>query len=127
MEDVEKIIEDTVKKTVMELKLAGLLKTEYKSATQKTEELLRNYPRFKLSEQPYTKKVCEKVEVALNTIRLEPYYELIPLYYFEGMTREEIAGYYNTAETTISRNKKRLIDKLSAILFSDDMIYEIFF
>lgn len=126
MEDVEKIIEDTVKKTVMELKLAGLLKTEYKSATQKTEELLRNYPRFKLSEQPYTKKVCEKVEVALNTIRHEPYYELIPLYYFEGMTREEVAEFFNTTEITISRNKKKLLDAIAAVLFSDELLYELF-
>jgi DNA-directed RNA polymerase specialized sigma subunit len=42
------------------------------------------------------------------------------------MTREEIAEHFNTSETTISRNKKRLVDRLSAVLFSDDVIYELF-
>lgn len=125
-EEIEKIIEDTVNKTILKLRDADLLK-DYKPVYQKTEDILKHYPSFKLSDQPYAQKLCSKIEVALKAIKNDYYYEIITLYYFEGMTREEIAGYYNTAETTISRNKKRLIDKLSAILFSDDMIYEIFF
>ena len=126
MKNIEKIIEDTVNRTVLKLKMSGLMKDDRKTAAQKTEELLRNYPRFKLSDQPYTKKLCNKIETAMNSIRDDYYYEVISLYYFENMTREEVAERYNTSETTISRNKKRLIDALSAVLFSDDLIYDLF-
>lgn len=124
--NVDKIIEDTVNRTVLKLKVAGLMKDDRKSAAQKTEELLKNYPRFKLSDQPYTKKLCAKIEAAMKTIQCDYYYEIIALYYFEQMTREEVAEHFNTSETTISRNKKRLIDNLSAVLFSDDFIYQLF-
>ena len=126
MENVEKIIEDTVNRTVLKLKVAGLMKDDRKSAAQKTEELLKNYPSFKLSDQPYTKKLCDKIELAMKTIKDDYYYEVIALYYFENMTREEVAERFNTSETTISRNKRRLIDRLSAVLFSDDLIYDLF-
>lgn len=126
MKNIDKIIEDTVNRTVLKLKVAGLMKDDRKTAAQKTEELLKNYPRFKLSDQPYTKKLCQKIETAMKTIQTDYYYEIIALYYFEGMTREEVAEHFNTSETTISRNKKRLIDSLSAVLFSDDLIYDLF-
>lgn len=126
MNNIDKIIEDTVNRTVLKLKIAGLMKDDRKSAAQKTEELLRNYPRFKLSDQPYTKKLCDKIENALNTIQDDYYFKIIELYYFKNLTREEVADHFYTSETTISRNKKRLIDNLSAVLFSDDLIYELF-
>ena len=126
MENVEKIIEDTVNRTVLKLKMSGLMKDDRKTAAQKTEELLKNYPRFKLSDQPYTKTLCQKIELAMNTIKSDYYFEIISLYYFENMTREEVAEHFNTSETTISRNKKRLVDNLSAVLFSDDLIYDLF-
>ena len=126
MKNIEKIIEDTVNRTVLKLKMSGLMKDDRKTAAQKTEEILKNYPRFKLSDQPYTKKLCDKIETAMNTIKDDYYYDVISLYYFDGMTREEVAEHFNTSETTISRNKKRLVDDLSAVLFSDDLIYDLF-
>lgn len=126
MKNIEKIIEDTVNRTVLKLKMSGLMKDDRKTAAQKTEEILKNYPRFKLSDQPYTKKLCDKIETAMNTIKDDYYYDVILLYYFDGMTREEVAEHFNTSETTISRNKKRLVDDLSAVLFSDDLIYDLF-
>ena len=126
MKNIEKIIEDTVNRTVLKLKMSGLMKDDRKTAAQKTEEILKNYPRFKLSDQPYTKKLCDKIETAMNTIKDDYYYDVISLYYFDGMTREEVAERFNTSETTISRNKKRLVDDLSAVLFSDDLIYDLF-
>lgn len=124
--NIKKIIEDTVNRTVLKLKAADLLKDNRKSAYQKTEELLRNYPNFKLSDQPYTKKICQQIETAMETISSDSYYEVITMFYFKRMTRDVIAEHFETTETTISRNKKRLVDSLSTILFSDDMIYEIF-
>lgn len=124
--NIKQIIEDTVNRTVLKLKAADLLKDNRKSAYQKTEELLRNYPNFKLSDQPYTKKICRQIETAMETISSDSYYNIITMYYFEHKTRDEVTEYFSASNSTISRNKKRLVEALSAILFSDDMIYELF-
>lgn len=124
--DVEKIIKDTVNETVTKLKVAGLMKDDRKNAFQKTEELLRNYNNLKLSDEPKTKILVAKMNEALSTIKGDIYYGIIPMFYFDHETRENIADYYNTTVTTISRNKTRLVNQLKAILFSSDFITEIY-
>lgn len=125
--DIEKIINNTVNTTVLKLKMAGLMRDDKKTAYQKTEELLRNYKTFqKITDQPYTVKLVKEIEAALEEITDDLYYDIIPMYYFEGKTREDVAEYFDTTVTTISRNKSRLINKLKVRLFSDDFIYELF-
>lgn len=124
--DIQQIINDTVNATVLKLKMAGLMKDDKKTAYQKTEELLRNYRAFLESDQPYTQKLVKRIDAALGQIKNDPYCDIISLYYFEGDTRENIAEYFDTTVTTISRNKTRLINILKLYLFSDDVIYELF-
>ena len=124
--DIQKIINDTVNMTVLKLKMAGLMKDNRKTAYQKTEELLKNYYTFCESDQPYTKKLVERIDTALESIKDDIYYEIIPLYYFKNHTRESLAEKFNTTVTTISRNKTRLINILKGHLFSDEVIYELF-
>lgn len=124
--DIEQIINDTVNATVLKLKMAGLMKDNRKTAYQKTEELLRNYNTFKESDQPYTQKLVTKIDDALQSIKDDIYYDVIPLIYFEDETRENVADHFRTTVTTISRNKVRLVNKLKVVLFSDDVIYELF-
>ena len=126
MDDVEKIIEDTVNRTVTKLKVAGLMKDDRKTAFQKTEELLFNYNNLKLSDERKTKVLVRKMNEALGTIKSDIYYGIIPMFYFDHETRENIADYYNTTVTTISRNKTRLVNDLKAILFSSDFISELY-
>ena len=124
--DVDKIIDRTVNKTILKLKMAGLMRDTDKTAAQKTEELLKNYKSLKLSDQPYAKKLVSNINEALETIRDDPYYAIIPLYYFSEYSREYVAYELNTTPTTISRNKARLIDKLKVILYSEEYISELF-
>lgn len=125
--DIQSIIDDTVNATVLKMKMAGLLKDDRRTAIEKLEELLRNYPVFKnIHDKEYTVKLVAKVDEALSQIQDDPYYDIIRMFYFEGMTRENIALEYNTSVTTISRNKTRLLNQLKVILFSDDVIYELF-
>lgn len=124
--DIKKIISDTVNMTVLKLKMAGLMKDNKKTAYQKTEELLRNYEDFKKSDQPYAQKLVKRIDAALYDIKNDIYYDVIPLYYFDGNTREFVAEYFDTTVTTVSRNKTRLINKLKVKLFSDEVIYELF-
>lgn len=129
-EEVKRVIEEAAKKsaneTVLKLKLAGLVKDDGKNVFQKTEEILKNYNLFKLSDEPHTKKLLAKIEEAMKTIENDPYKEAIKMFYFEGVSREEVAEYYNTSVTTISRNKTRLINKIKIILFSDETILQIY-
>ena len=124
--NVEEIIQKTVNETVLKLKVAGLMKDDNRTAYQKTEELLRNYHAISISGDPAAEKMILQIESALNSIQEDPYYEVITLYYLENLTRDYIADYYDTSPTTISRNKKRLIKKLSAVLFSDDYIKQLY-
>ena len=126
MDDIKQIINDTVNATVLKLKMAGLMKDDKKSAYQKTEELLKKYNAFKESDQPYTKKLVREIDMALEDIKDDLYYDIIIMSYFEGRSREYMAEYFDTTVTTISRNKNRLINKLKARLFSDDVIMEVF-
>lgn len=126
MDNIESIIQNTVNQTILKLKMTGLMKDDRKTAFQKTEELLRNYEAFAASDQPYAQKLMQKINEALSMIEDDPYYEIIRMVYFDGYTREVIAEEFGTTVTTISRNKTRLVNKLAAILVSDDVIYEIF-
>lgn len=125
--EVQKIISDTVNETVLKMKMAGLLKDDRRTATEKLEELLRNYPVFqKITDKEYTVKMVQAVDNAMKTLSDDPYCDVIRRFYFEGQTRESIALDYGCTETTISRNKTRLLNKLKVILFSDEVIFEIF-
>lgn len=126
-EDVEKIIMRTVDATVLKLKMTNLLVSERKSAYRKTEELLRNYKTFKnVRGQPYTEKLVCKIDEAMEDIKDDIYYELVPLFYFENATKESLADKYNVTVRTITRQKGNLVNKLKTRLFSDDVIQELF-
>ena len=124
--EIEEIIQKTVDKTVLKLKVAGLMKDTNKTPQQKTEDLLRNYNAFAVSGDPAAEKMILQIEAALKIIRDDIYYDVITMYYMDGKTREDIAEDYGTSVTTISRNKTRLIKELSAVLFSDDYIKQLY-
>lgn len=126
-DDIKNLIDDTVNATVLKMKMAGLLKDDRRTAIEKLEELLRDYPIFKtICDKDETVKLVRKIDEALKTIESDPYYDVIRMFYFENQTRENIALEYDTSVTTISRNKTRLLNQLKLILFSDDVIYELF-
>ena len=123
--DIEEIIEQAVERTVTRLMSDGVIRTDRKSVAQKTIDLLERYEQFKLSDQPYTRKVVAQIDSALSMIRSDTYYQIIPMYYFEHLTIFEISEYFHVSEKTITRNRKRLIRQLSSVLFSDDVITDI--
>lgn len=124
---IRKIIEQTTSMTVLKLKGAGLLRDERRTATEKTEELLRNYPTFReIRTTEKTRKLVEEIEEALESISGDPYADIIPRFYFDNESRESIALDYDTTPTTISRNKARLLQILATRLFTDDIIFELF-
>lgn len=126
-DEIREAIEETVNTTVLKLKMAGLLKDDRKTATEKLEELLRLYPTFKkIDGKPQTAKLVEALEEALHSIERDPYFDVLTRFYFNGQTRDFIAQAYGTSVTTISRNKTRLLSELTPQVFSDEVIAEIF-
>lgn len=75
-----------------------------------------------------TKNYIKIIDKALKTIQDDPYYMVIEKCYFEGKKHSAVANEWFTPidETTIGRNKNRLVKKLSIYLFSDDVIRELY-
>lgn len=103
-----------------------------KNSFKKTEEILRNYDKFKCAAETNkddtekTQKLIKIIDTALNTIKKDKYYKVIEYIYFESKTREEIAEIFDCEVKTITRNKNRLVNQLKIIIFSDDVIKELF-
>lgn len=112
--------------TVRKLKKAGLLRECKISTTEKMEEALFNYPTFKtIKGRKKTTKMTTEIEEALAKVKKDPLYDIIELYYFERMTRSEIAVQMGISPNAVTRNKKRLIREMIPIVFSDELIDEI--
>lgn len=73
-----------------------------------------------------TKHYIAIVDRELEKLSHDSYYDLIRLLYFEGKTQEDAAEYFECERTTIWRHKQRLVSKLRVMLFSDDVISELF-
>lgn len=108
------------------------MKENQKSTFKKTEELLRNYNKFKYAIEnnqenaEKTKKLMKIINAALKTIEKDKYYKVIEYIFFDEKTREEIAEIFECEVKTVTRNKNRLVNQLKIIIFSDDVIKELF-
>ena len=99
-EHEQELISAAIRETIRQLKADGLLRSvadrEYKAAG----EALRQYYR------DGEKK--EDIRDALEELKRDKYFKILPLYYSYGYTIEEIAETFDVEFSTISRNKKRL-------------------
>lgn len=73
-----------------------------------------------------TKNFIKVIDAAIDVLRDDPYFEIIPMKYFDCKSREDIAAFYDVDASTISRHKNRLVNLLQIRLFSDEVIYQIF-
>lgn len=99
---------------------AGLI--EVKSDAEKAEEKIEMIE-FSIST---TKGFIRIIDDAIDHLKDDPYFELIPLRYFENATMEDIAVHFECDVSTVRRNKNRLINRLQIYLFSDEVIQQIF-
>ena len=121
------VIVQTVKETVAELKTAGLMRSDTRSAKERTEELLRQYPLFKqIKGRKQTERIVANIESALRSLSEDPYSGIIKRYYFDKQGLESIALDLNISTKTARKHKKRIVGELAAILFSDETIQDIF-
>ena len=129
----KELINQAVKQTVAELKRAGMIRENRLNSFQKTEKILFLYPQMKRNVSEYdfdglkiTTEFVNLIEEALKGISHDPYYEIIPMKYFSGFTHEQIAEHFDVQPAAISKQRKRLINQLRGVIFSDDFITELF-
>ena len=80
-----------------------------------------------------TKVIIKHIESVINTLKDDPYFDIIHLKYFEGKTHEQIAEYIDkknnkketTSTSTIAANKNRLIESIRPLLLPNDLIGEL--
>ena len=99
-EEVKDYINLTIKKTISEYKKNGLLKESNNAAYEDASEILLSYYRNGMQETNIT--------YAIQGIRFDPYFRIIPMYFGEGRTIESIAEDLGVDVSTVMRNKKRL-------------------
>jgi hypothetical protein len=123
--EIKQLIATTVNATVLKLKAAGLLKDGSKSAFEKTEELLRQYPELKKVDDPYARKVVAEIDSCLADAESDPYVDVIRLYYFGGLTNVACAQTMCYDERTCRRNRRALVERFSVRLASEDFIRDL--
>ena len=124
-DEIKQLIHDTVTTTVLHLKAAGLLKDDTKTAYEKTEALLWQYPELKKVDEPYALRVVQEVDACLADAADNPYVDVIRLYYFAGHKNAACADILCCEERTARRNRVALVKQFSARLASDDFIREL--
>jgi hypothetical protein len=95
---------------------------EVKAESEKAEDMIKAIE----NSIRITTKFMNILEAALISLHEDPYYEIISMIYFEKMTREDVADFFQCDVKTVTRNKSRLINILQIKLFSDEFIYQIF-
>lgn len=99
-EEVRKIIELTVQRTIKEYKRYGILKESDNAVYADASEILASY--YKQG------KTEASVTYAIQGQRFDPYFRIIPMYFEEGYTLEQVAEELGVDVSTVVRNKKRL-------------------
>ena len=70
----------------------------------------------------WLEKTLEKIQRALEFVKQDEYYQIIPNYYFDGVSRNQLADYYKVEVRTIARHKNRLVRMLALHLFPKETI-----
>ena len=81
-------------------------------------EVLEGY----IATRDRTKRLVGKIEAALDSIKKDTYYYIIPSKYFEKLINIEIEEKYHVSDRTIRRHKNRLINELTILLFGADAL-----
>lgn len=98
--EIEAYIDLAIEKTINRYKKDGLLKELNIVAYSSISTLLFDYYSLNMEDEAITK--------AIEECRQCSYFDIIPLYYQQGYTNEDIAEYYGVDVSTIVRNKKKL-------------------
>jgi len=88
------------------------------------EEAVEDAVRTVLDSVQDTVRVIALIDKCMAALRFDPYYKILEMRYFEGRTQEDIAVTFGCNQTTIARNKSRLVKELAMRLFPDQVANE---
>ena len=71
-----------------------------------------------------TIRAIEFIDEGMDKLKVDPYYRILEMRYFEGRTQEDIATAFGCTQKTISVNKNRLVKELSMRMFPNQVINE---
>lgn len=124
-EEVKKLEEEAKGITIPKAKSNSLILNERNNTYVYGDETLE----MRISELKQisvkAKSQIRLVKSALKKIENDKYYDIIPMYYFEEKTIEEIAEECEWAVGTVSKHKKRLMNDLKVYVFPDTFIEEL--
>lgn len=123
--NIKQWIRDAVNETVGKMKVEGVLRDNSKTAYEKTEALLRQYPTLKNASTPYARRVVAEIDACLADAENEPYLDVIRLYYFAGLKNAACAQVLACGERTARRYRVALVQQFSVRLASDEFIREL--
>ena len=86
------------------------------------EQVQEELERSRRASMERTQLQVTRIDRALEIIQEDPYYQIIPLKYFDGMSPEDIANLLSCDERTYRRNRSRLVNKLKIVLFGADAL-----
>ena len=122
----EMAAQKTAREVIAELQRTGQLRPELLGTFKKTERVLYMFPTMQDGDGE-TGRLYRQIRAALGVIADDPYFDLIKLKYFSGWTHERIAEYFDVDEKTIRYQRKKLIERLRPLIFSDEYLREIIF
>ena len=115
-----KVADKAVTVALNRLKNEGRITYYFSDSFTKTEDLLYLYPKL-----PANNETRIKIDQALEKIKDDKYYGLIHYRYFEDKTFEQIAEIFDCQSKNASKHRNKLIRKLAAELFPEDVLREI--
>lgn len=124
-EEVEKLEEEAKGITIPKAKSNSLILNERNNTYVYGDETLETRISELKQISVKAKSQIRLVKSALKKIENDKYYDIIPMYYFEEKTIEEIAEECEWAVGTVSKHKKRLMNDLKVYVFPDTFIEEL--
>lgn len=103
----EAAVRRIIKMTIAELRQQELVQNATFSAYTAVSERLRKY---------YETGEDDAMREALGTMKDDKYFDILPAFYRDGDTVEEIAEYMEVDSRTVARNKRRLCLELYMII-----------
>lgn len=124
-EEVKKLEEEAKGITIPKAKSNSLILNERNNTYVYGDETLETRISELKQISVKAKSQIRLVKSALKKIENDKYYDIIPMYYFEEKTIDEIAEECEWAVGTVSKHKKRLMNDLKVYVFPDTFIEEL--
>ena len=111
-QEIDNIIDKAVERVVKELEINHIKSGDRLSPEEKTEQLLRIYPKLREVDSDKIRGFLRVFDRVLDTIRGDKYFRVIESYYFENLSIKQTSKLLNLTQAVTSKHKSRLLGVL---------------